>query len=88
MSRSLADITAAPVAGEKSFFTVSARDDASTVAESVEQLGGNVINKGRFNQLDIRLEETEVGKLKSMDAVEAISAEGPLRFAEESFEGN
>ena len=88
MSRSVTDVTSAPRHGESMLFTISVRGDTSPVVEAVEDHGGDVLEEGRFNQLDVRLQEVDVPEIQDMDAVDAISAEGPLRFAEESYEGN
>ncbi|SHG81271.1 hypothetical protein SAMN05443636_1163 [Halobaculum gomorrense] len=61
--------------------TVATDGDVEAVAGAVDELGGSVLEKLRFDMLEISISEDRIADLDELNAVTSMNAEGELRFA-------
>ena len=83
MSRGVRDIIESPRSGHQVKLTVTV-DDVDRALDYIEGLGGSVVDELPLDTLQVRVPESEVGKLHRHAEIDGISvASGALRFADE-----
>lgn len=69
-----------PMSGETVRLVLTLADDraASTVTESVESLGGEVVRELRFERLLVDVEQSTIGEVVDLDGVTAVETDAVL----------